>query len=113
MKESVRNIYTGARPASGAEIFETLFEAGAVRIERITSHASSSPEGFWYDQEQDEWILLLRGAAVLEFAAGELIEMREGDCLIIPRHVRHRVRETSEETIWLAVHLKEPPGNSH
>lgn len=107
MKASLRNIYAGARPASGAEILETLFEARAVRIERIASHASSSPEGFWYDQDQDEWILLLRGAAVLEFADGELIEMREGDCLMIPRHVRHRVRETSRETIWLAVHVKE------
>ena len=74
MKESVRNIYAEAGSARGAEIFDTLFENAAVQIERIASQGSSSPEGFWYDQDQDEWVLVLRGAATLEFADGELIK---------------------------------------
>jgi cupin 2 domain-containing protein len=50
--------------------------------------------------------MVLRGAATLEFADGELIDMKEGDYLAIPRHVKHRVRRTSPETIWLALHMK-------
>ena len=90
--------------AKAGEEFSTLFENANVKIERIVSHSAPSPDGFWYDQEDDEWVVVLRGAAVLEFAAGEQVEMREGDYLTIPRHVKHRVVRTDEETIWLAVH---------
>jgi cupin 2 domain-containing protein len=101
----VQNIFAPVEIA-GAEQFDTLFENSSLRIEKIVSHSHSSPEGFWYDQSQDEWVMVLRGAATLEFADGELIDMKEGDYLAIPRHVKHRVRRTSPETIWLALHMK-------
>lgn len=83
-----------------------LFENSAARIERIVSRSHSSPPGFWYDQDEDEWVMIVRGKATLEFAGGEIVELNEGDYLLIPRHVRHRVVRTSESTIWLAIHLR-------
>ena len=76
-----------------------------VRIERIVSHGHSSPEGFWYDQDQHEFVVLLQGAARLRFEVG-VIEMQPGSFIDIPAHQRHRVEWTSpdEPTIWLAVH---------
>ena len=102
----VKNLFANLTLANGGEKFLTLFENTSVKIERIVSHAQASPTGFWYDQEEDEWVSVLRGTATLEFAGGELLELKEGDYLMIPRHARHRVARTSEETIWLAVHLR-------
>ena len=106
MPLTVKNIFSHSGSASGAEEFSTLFGNSAVKIERIVSHSHTSPPGFWYDQPEDEWVLVLRGSAALEFEAGEIVEMKEGDYLVIPRHVRHRVARTAETTIWLAMHVK-------
>ena len=89
------------------ELLETLVDAESVRIERIVSHGHTSPEGFWYDQEQHEWVLLVKGAARLRFEGdGSPIEMKPGDFVNIPAHKRHRVEWTTpdEPTVWLAVH---------
>ena len=102
----VKNLFINLSNSQAGEEFVTLFENTSVKIERIVSHAQASPTGFWYDQEEDEWVSVLRGTATLEFAGGELLELKEGDSLMILRHVRHRVARTSEETIWLAVHIK-------
>ena len=102
----VKNLFINLSNSQAGEEFVTLFENTSVKIERIVSHTHSSPVGFWYDQEEDEWVVVLRGRATLEFAGGEQVELHEGDYLTIPRHVRHRVARTSEETIWLAVHIK-------
>ena len=90
------------------ELFETLLTTSQVRIERIVSHGHASPPGFWYDQEEGEWILLLQGAARLTVDE-QTIELRPGDCLNLPAHQRHRVEWTtpSEPTIWLAVFYRE------
>lgn len=86
------------------EITETLLDDESVRIERIVSHGQASPEGFWYDQDQHEWVVVLRGAATLRFE-NDIIEMKSGDFVHIPAHRRHRVEWTipDEPTIWLAV----------
>jgi len=90
------------------ELFTTLLEASDVRIERIVSHGHSSPEGFWYDQDQAEWVLVLKGAARLQFE-DRVLEMRPGDFVNLPAHQKHRVAWTTpgEPTIWLAVHYGE------
>lgn len=100
------NIYAATPPGSQGEISSNLFQKGSVTIERIISHAYSSPADFWYDQAEDEWVIVLRGSAVLEFGGGATVEMKDGDYLLIPSGVRHRVVRTSEHTIWLAVHIK-------
>jgi cupin 2 domain-containing protein len=92
-------------PAAG-ETIDELFANASVKIERIVSHSHSSPPGFWYDQDEDEWVIVLKGRGVVEFEDGETMVVAEGDYVTIPRHLRHRVVETSEETLWLAVHAK-------
>ncbi|HSI65405.1 MAG TPA: cupin domain-containing protein [Candidatus Saccharimonadia bacterium] len=102
----LRHLFADLPAASpSGEVFETLLEKGGVKIERIVSHSAASPEGFWYDQEQDEWVLVVKGAATLCFEPDERIELKAGDHVVIPRHVKHRVAWTSEETIWVAVHV--------
>ena len=100
---SVKNLFANLPAGTGSEDFQTLFENPNVKITRIVSHSHSSPAGFWYDQADDEWVIVLRGSATVEFASGEIVEITEGDYLTIARHVKHRVARTSEVTIWLAV----------
>lgn len=87
------------------ELTEVLQAGHDVRIERIVSHGHCSPEGFWYDQDRAEWVIVLKGAARLQFE-DRLLEMGPGDFVNIPAHQKHRVAWTTpdEPTIWLAVH---------
>jgi len=109
MTITARNIFTGASVPAGLEECLILFESANVRVERIVSNAHCSPADFWYDQAEDEWVMVLRGQATLQFAGGESVAMRGGDHVTIASHVRHRVSETDAETIWLAVHVKPQP----
>ena len=86
------------------ELFNVLLEKPHCRIERIVSYGQSSPEGFWYEQPQDEWVMVLQGEAELD-VSGEIVQLAPGDHLLIPAGVRHRVIRTSVDvpTIWLAV----------
>lgn len=87
------------------EFMEDLVDTDDVRIERIVSRGHSSPPDFWYDQEEDEWVILLAGAACLAFENDERVVMRPGDHICIPAHQKHRVEWTANdtETVWLAV----------
>src|SRR5262245_19626727 len=89
------------------EVVTRLVEAGNIRIERIVSLGHASPDGFWYDQDQAEWVLLLRGAALLQFDDDvKPVQLKPGDFVDIAAHRRHRVTWTApdEPTVWLAVH---------
>jgi cupin 2 domain-containing protein len=92
------------------ELVTTLLEAADVRIERIVSHGHASPDGFWYDQDRNEWVLVLTGAAKLRFE-DETLEIGPGDFVNIPAQKKHRVEWTTpdEPTVWLAVHYKVVP----
>jgi cupin 2 domain-containing protein len=87
------------------EQIRCLLESGEVRLEHIISHGQPSPEGFWYDQPNAEWVLLLKGNATLLLAPEKKVELGAGDSLLIPARLRHRVEQTSEDAIWLAVHI--------
>ncbi|AJA15634.1 cupin [Pseudomonas putida S12] len=92
-------------PASAERIDELLSRPG-IRVERIVSSGQASPPGFWYDQAEGEWIMLLSGAAALRFEHEHHTRLlAPGDCLDIPPHDRHRVEWTAPgtATIWLAV----------
>ncbi len=99
------SLFTHPDPKASVETFITLFEKAGVKIERIASHGQASPEGFWYDQPGDEWVMVVRGEAVLEVQDQEPITMCPGDHVLIPQHVNHRVAKTTSDTLWLAVHV--------
>ena len=103
----VDNLFAGIPREVPEEIVREILRTDAFRIERIVSRGQASPRGFWYDQETDEWVLLVKGSASLRFSDGGVIELAPGDHLLIPRHVRHRVERTDPagETVWLAVHF--------
>ena len=97
-------------PRTGAdEVITALLTTPNVRIERIVSTGQASPPGFWYDQNESEWVVLLTGGAGLRFdGEAQVRELKPGDYLHIPAHARHRVEWThpSEPTVWLAVHIR-------
>jgi len=101
------NVFADIRKKLPEEFTDVLAAAGTVRIERIVSLGHASPKEFWYDQETDEWVLLLRGAARLRFDGDDhVLAMHPADYVLIPAHRRHRVEWTdpAQPTIWLAVH---------
>ncbi len=102
------NLFTDLPANLPDELLTTLLEATNVRIERIVSHGHVSPEGFWYDQNDNEWVIVLKGAARLRFE-DSILEMKPGDFVNIPAHKKHRVEWTTpdEPTIWLAVFYRD------
>lgn len=101
------NIFSGIPADIPEEIFETIAESSPVRIERIISRGQATPQGVWYDQDLDEWVILLKGSAEILFDAEvRPLTLLPGDHILIPAHCRHRVTRTDdrEPTVWLAVH---------
>jgi cupin 2 domain-containing protein len=90
------------------EFYQEILNRSNVRIERIVSRGHRSPEGFWYDQAWDEWVLVVRGQAAVEIdGQSKALTLGPGDHLFIAAHTRHRVTWTDDksDTIWLAVHI--------
>lgn len=98
--------FVGRDVSPGEEFVESLLPDRGILVERIVSRGHSSPPGFWYDQDRDEWVALLSGEAVLEWEDGCLLKMRRGDWILLRAHERHRVAHTSSEPpcVWLALH---------
>lgn len=103
------NLYSDIPAHLPDEIFTTLLHADDIRIERIISQGHASPDGFWYDQDHHEWVLVLKGGARLRLE-DRIIELHSGDFAHILAHQKHRVEWTTpdEPTIWLAVHYGSP-----
>jgi len=91
------------------ELVTVLAENQNVRIERIVSTGQSSPEGFWYDQDEHEWVVVLKGEATLVFENGKSVHLTPGDHVLIPSHKKHRVDRTTTDspTVWLAVFYRD------
>lgn len=88
------------------EFVEELLNAGGIRIERIVSRGQNSPDDFWYDQPENEWVVVLSGSAgILLEGEDEPLTLGPGDYLDIPAHAKHRVVWTDKkyDTLWLAV----------
>ena len=104
--QSPDNLFADLPTAFPEELIEVLVENQHVRIERIVSAAHTSPEGYWYDQDEAEWVVVLKGEAKLLFEDDDVpILMRPGDHVLIAAHRKHRVQWTTpdEATVWLAV----------
>jgi cupin 2 domain-containing protein len=104
----VKNIFEKIPEGLQNEVFDSLVEANDVKIERIISMGHTSPESGWYDQEKSEWVMVLRGKAIIAFPEKSPVTLREGDYLNIKAHEKHRVVWTAPEveTVWLAVHYE-------
>lgn len=108
------NVFSGLPSKLDEELAERLAGAGSVRIERIVSRGHATPEGFWYDQRDHEFVILLSGSARVVFEdREEPVRLAPGDWLEIPAGRRHRVEwtEPGRDSVWLAVHY-EPEGGS-
>jgi cupin 2 domain-containing protein len=102
----IENIFENIPNDISKEVTKKIFESKKIRIEKIISKGHSSPKGFWYDQEENEWVILLKGKAKLLFEnETESVLLSEGDFVNIPSHTKHRVEwtEASAVTIWLAI----------
>ena len=88
-----------------SEIFENLVQSDHIRIERILSKGHSSPDSGWYDQDENEWVLVLKGSGVVAFDDGNKVTLNKGDYLNIPAHKKHKVLWTDPKrvTVWLAI----------
>lgn len=109
-----QNIFSNIPTQLTEELFETLHQQDNIQVERIISKGQHTPEHEWYDQPQDEWVLLLQGQAELEFSEPHSVQrLMPGDYLLIPAHVKHRVAWTPDDsvTVWLAIHIF-PDGRS-
>jgi len=98
------NLLEGLSRHQAEEQIDRLIDGANLRIERIVSTGQASPPGFWYDQPDDEFVVLLAGAARLRFEAGDIsLDLKPGE---IPAHARHRVEWTQADppTVWLAIH---------
>jgi len=105
----LNNIFSTVPSFMQDEISETLLRTEAFKLERIVSSGQVTPEGEWYDQDTNEWVILLSGSAGLLFEDDdEVFIMNAGDYIHIEPHQRHRVEWTDPEqrTIWLALHFK-------
>ncbi|HEX9971203.1 MAG TPA: cupin domain-containing protein [bacterium] len=102
-----KNIFENIPEKIPEEVFETIISVPGVTIERIVSKGHASPGDFWYDQAKNEWVIVLKGHALLTFFEGaKSVDLKPGDYIKIPAHCMHRVEWTDPDaaTIWLAIH---------
>ena len=102
----MNNIFDTIPKNLDKEIVESLIESDRLRIERIISKGHASPDSGWYDQDENEWVILLKGEAILLFEDESSMTLIAGDFINIPAHKKHKVTWTAPnvETIWLAIH---------
>ncbi len=115
MKHIVANIYADLPKQGPDELFQTLLAKENIKIERIISRGHACRTDEWYDQQQDEWVMLIKGQAKLQYKSNAtIILLNPGDYIYIPAHTKHRVHWTAPEmeTIWLAIHIF-PNENTH
>ncbi len=104
-----KNIFHGIPEGLNQELVEKLIEQDSFRLKRIVSRGHVSPTGFWYDQDEHEWVVVLAGKAKLQIEGLEQpVTLNPGDTYTLPAHKKHRVAwtEPNKDTIWLAVFWK-------
>ncbi len=103
----LKNIFKNLPQHLKEEFFEEICSTKEFKLERIVSEGHSSPNDFWYDQDKNEFVLLISGSAELHYNDGRKFYLKPGDYLIIPAHQKHRVDWTdqNQKTFWLAIHF--------
>ena len=105
MKDRVDNIFKLPNQLPPEELFESLLDNERILIEKVVSTGQVTATGEWYDQERDEWLIVLQGEGEVGYEDGSRIKLTPGDYLFIPAHQKHRVEYTSTEPpcIWLTI----------
>ncbi len=85
------------------EIFELLLENKDIKIERIISYEHTSAKDFWYDQDEDELVVVLKGSAKIRYEDETIHDLKMGSSLYIKAHTKHQVIYTTNPTVWLAI----------
>lgn len=101
------NLFDDLSAKLPAERIDVLLSAPGIRVERIVSTGHVTPPGEWYDQDTDEWVVVLRGRARLRIESeSDARDLYPGDHVLLRAHVRHRVEWTDDAgpTVWLALH---------
>ena len=107
MKLTTGNLFTDPTiNKQSPESFESIFFTDDFLIERIVTNSTFKTPGIWYDQEKDEWVVLLQGKAELEFENEKVHNLIAGSYIIIPAHKKHRLKDVSSNPncVWLAIH---------
>ncbi len=102
------NVFANLPKVKEKEIFQPLFKDKKLKVERIISMGQATQEGIWLRQKRNEWVVLLRGQAVLSFwGKAGVLKLKSGDYVFIPKNLRHRVEwsDPKEKSLWLAVHF--------
>lgn len=101
----IKNIFDDFPKNDDKEFIEEILSAKDFKLDRIISEGHNSPPNFWYDQDKNEFIFLLKGKAELSFDNGEKYELIPGDYMIINAHQKHRVDRTdpNQKTFWLTI----------
>ena len=104
-----KNLFKNIPHSLPEELIEVLCQSGEMWVERIVSRGHHSPDGFWYDQDDHEFLVLIKGKARLKIEGkAEPLVLESGDWTHIKAHERHRVEWTApdEDTVWLAVYYQ-------
>ncbi len=101
----MKNLFSDLPKDLDEEIVDTIIKSDNVRIEKIVSTGQKSKKDFWYCQDENEWVVVLKGYGVVKFFDNEEVILKEGDFINIPKGVKHKVLETSqkEPTVWLCI----------
>jgi len=98
------NLFTPNLDNAKEEQFDTLFQNASIHIEKITSNGQVSSQ--WYEQDRDEWVVLIEGEGKLLFENGSEVSLKKGEHVYIPKMQKHKVIYTSSPALWLAVHFQ-------
>ncbi len=101
---NIKNIFDKINVDKINEEFIEILRDTNIRIERIVSNGQISEDGFWYEQDENEFVLLQEGEAILEFEDRD-VSLKKGDFIDIKSRQKHRIKYTSlsEPTIWLVI----------
>lgn len=99
------NIFANIPKEIEEELFENIVSKENINIKRIISYGHTSPDSGWYDQDYNEWVILLQGEAIISFNNGDEVRLKPGDYINIPSHTKHKVSWTKPNTksVWLAI----------
>jgi len=101
-----QNIFVDIPKQLKEELFENILTKDNLKIEKIISKGHTTPIGEWYDQDSNEWVIVLEGEALLSFENSGDVKLKKGDYINILAHTKHKVSWTTpdKETVWLAIH---------